>query len=115
MRLFLICAAALATAIPAATVATTADAQVLAGRNAARASAAPRLTREERLTNSLLEAEERLAEIDEEIEVIESAAEAAGGKTSAQERQLAGLNRRREREEREIARLNAALGNMTED
>jgi parvulin-like peptidyl-prolyl isomerase len=115
MRLFLTCAAAFAVSVPAVTIATAADAQVLAGRNAARESRAPRFTREERLTNLLYEAEDRLAEVNEKIATIESEAEAAGGLTSSQQRELAGLNRRREREEREIARLEAALEPDPED
>lgn len=115
MRLFLTCAAALAMAVPAVTVATSAEAQVLAGRNAARTSGAPRLTRVERLTNLLYEAEDRLAEIDEQIAVIQGEVEAAGAPTPSQERQLAQLARRREREEREIARLNAALEDASDD
>ena len=84
MRLFLISAAAFALALPVMTVPTTADAQVLAGRNAARQSRAPRLTREERLTNLLREAEDRLVEINDEIASLESAGEAAGALTSGQ-------------------------------
>ncbi|HEV2082166.1 MAG TPA: hypothetical protein VGR32_06895 [Brevundimonas sp.] len=115
MRLFLTCAAAFALALPVVTAPTTSAAQVLAGRNAARQSGAPRFTREERLTNLLREAEDRLIDINDQIASLESSGEAAGGLTAGQQRQLAGLHRRREREEREIARLETALDGSSED
>lgn len=104
----IVCAATIL-ALPAAYVATTADAQVLAGRNAARADRSPRVTREERLSNLRFEAEERLAEVEERIAGIEAAVQAAGSPTEAQTRQLERLAGRKAREEREIARLTAAL------
>ena len=108
-KVLIVCAAALL-AMPVVSVASTAEAQVLAGRNAARADRSPRVTREERLSNIRYEAEERLAEIEEQVAAIETAVQAAGAQTAAQTRQLEQLASRKGREEREIARLTAALG-----
>ena len=107
-KALIVCTAALL-AMPAVSVASTAEAQVLAGRNAARADRAPRVTREERLSNIRFEAEERLAEVEERIAEIEADVQAAGSPTAAQTRQLEQLAGRKAREEREIARLTAAL------
>lgn len=107
-KALIVCAATLL-AMPVASVASTADAQVLAGRNAARADRSPRVTREERLSNLRFEAEERLAEVEERIAEIEASVQASGAATPAQTRQLEQLASRKAREEREIARLTAAL------
>lgn len=115
MRLFLSFAAAVALAVPAVSVATTAEAQVLAGDNAARGARGPRFTREERLTNLIYEAEDRLATIEEEIAALEAEGQTAGGMTASQQRKHAQLVGRREREQREIARLNTALGRSPDE
>lgn len=101
-------ALALTLAAPALTIPVTADAQVLAGRNAARAQA-PRETREERLQNLLYEAEDRLSEIESSIAELEAEREGGAVLTPAQERQLTRLNQRRDREKREVERLSQQL------
>lgn len=94
---------------PTVAIPTTVEAQVLAGRNAARADRTPRVTREQRLSNLLYEAEDRLLEIEERMAEIQSAIDAAGQPTPAQARQLDQLTKRQAREKAEIERLNAAL------
>jgi len=108
-KLSLALTAALIAGPPVVSAPSTADAQVLAGRNAARASA-PRETRETRINNRIADAEERLFEIEERIAGIEALREDGAVLTPAQERQLAQLNARKEREQREIERLNNQLG-----
>jgi septal ring factor EnvC (AmiA/AmiB activator) len=116
MRLVLTFCSVALLAAPAMTMTTTAEAQVLAGRNSARsATRPPRLTTEQRLNNRLAEAEDRLAEIDDQIARIEDEVDAAGSRTPSQERELAALTRRREREAGEIARLNEALEALPQD
>lgn len=104
----LVAVLALAVSMPVVAVPMTADAQIQAGGRAA--ARAPRVSREQRLNNLRNEAEDRLLEIEEQIASIQQAGEAAGGLTDVQQRQLAQLNQRRERERREIARFEEALG-----
>lgn len=99
---------ALTLAAPVVTIPVPADAQVLAGRNAARAQP-PRETREQRLQNRLYAAEDRLIEIESSISELETAREGGAVLTPAQERQLSQLTQRREREQREVERLNQQL------
>lgn len=105
----LIAVLAVAVSVPVVSIPTSPEAQVLAGRNAARA-ARPRPSREDRLSGLLADAQDRLAEIEDEIAEIEGVGQTAGALTSGQQRQLTSLNQRREREQREIARLEEALG-----
>jgi len=109
-KILIAAAATLLVGTPFVLQATPAEAQVLAGRNAARVSA-PSLSREERLAGRLADAEERKLEIEDEIAAIQAEVDTSGGPTPAQERKLARLNQRRERETREIERLTAALDN----
>lgn len=109
MKLVLLAIVAGVLVAPAISIPTPAEAQVLAGRNAARADRAPRVTREQRLSNLLYEAEDRLAEIEEDIAEIQSAIDATGQPTPSQARQLEQLTKRQAREKSEIERLNAAL------
>ena len=103
-------ALALTLAAPVVSVPVAAEAQVLAGRNAARAnSQPPRETREQRLQNRLYEAEDRLIEVESSIAELETAREGGAVLTAAQERRLSQLNQRREREQREVERLNQQL------
>lgn len=104
----LIAVLAIAMSMPVISIPTPSDAQTM-GRNSMR-QARPRVTREDRLTNLRYEAEDRLMEIEERISSIETAGETAGSLTAGQQRELAQLNQRREREQREIERLTAALG-----
>jgi hypothetical protein len=62
-----------------------------------------------------VDAEVRLAEIDEEIARIESDVATAGTRTPAQERELVRLTGRRERELSEIAKLTAELDALPSD
>lgn len=110
MKPLLIAALAASISLPVVTIPVPADAQVLAGRNAARTTR-PRVSREERLENLRYAAEDRLAEIEQRIADIQENAASAGGPTPAQQRQLAQLNERKSKEEREIARLAEELGN----
>lgn len=109
MKLALIAIAFGIVLVPTVSVPTSAEAQVLAGSNAARADRTPRVTREQRLSKLLYEAEDRLLEIEERIAEIQAAIGPEGQPTPAQARQLEQLTRRQAREKSEIERLNAAL------
>ncbi|MGQ3040779.1 MAG: hypothetical protein ACT6TH_13960 [Brevundimonas sp.] len=104
----LVAVLALAVSMPVIAAPVTADAQIQAGGRAA--ARTPRVSREERLTNLRNEAEDRLLAIEEQIASIRQTGETAGGLTDGQQRQLAQLNQRKEREQREIARFEEALG-----
>lgn len=108
MKPTLVVALALATAIPVINLpAPSADAQVLAGRNAARRPPAPRPRLTEAEENRLYEAENAVFEIDERIAEIQAAGEAAGGLNEDQQAQITALTRRREDAQRTINRLEA--------
>ncbi len=104
MKRSLVIALALATALPAtALTAAPADAQVLTGRAAPNRNAPRPLS--EREQNRLYEAEDQVFELDSQIADIQSAAEAAGGLTEAQQAQINELTRRRADAQRTIDRL----------
>ena len=107
MKRPLVVALALALAVPVINLpAPTADAQVLAGRHAARRPAPrPRLTEAEE--TRLFEAEDLVFELDGQIADIQAAGEAAGGLTEAQQAEIATLTRRRADAQRTIDRLEA--------
>ncbi|MCS6622629.1 hypothetical protein N0B44_06890 [Roseibacterium beibuensis] len=107
MKRSLVIALAAAMAIPAVTVpVTTADAQVLTGRNAPR-RAPPRPALTEREETRLYEAEDQVFEIDSQLAEIQAAGEAAGGLTPAQQAEIETLTRRRAEAQRTIDRLEA--------
>lgn len=109
MKIMLL-AAALIAASPVVAVPTPADAQVLAGRNAARNASRPaRVTAEERRENRLRDAEDRVFELDEKIAELNTASESPSGLTPAQQRQLAQLTARREDAQRTVDRLTAEM------
>lgn len=106
MKLALVAALALVTAVPVVSIPTPSDAQVLAGRNAARRPPPrPRLT--EREETRLFEAETLVFELDEQIAEIQAAGETQGTLTEAQQAEIATLTRRREEAQRTIDRLEA--------
>jgi UDP:flavonoid glycosyltransferase YjiC (YdhE family) len=106
MKRSLVIALALATAVPVISIPVASDAQVLAGRNAARRPAPrPRLTEAEE--NRLFEAEELVFQIDEQIGALQAAGETQGGLTEAQQAEINTLTRRREDAQRTIDRLEA--------
>lgn len=106
MKRTLVIALALATAVPVVSIPVVSDAQVLAGRNAARRPPPrPRLT--EREETRLYEAENLVFEIDDQIAAIQADGEAQGGLTEAQQAQIATLTRRREEAQQTIDRLEA--------
>lgn len=91
MKLFLIAALALSVAAPVAVtvVPTSAEAQVLAGRGAARAATrARRPALSEREENHLYAAQEEVDTLTQQIEDIETAAGAQGGATPDQAAQI---------------------------
>lgn len=105
MKRTLVVALALALAAPVVTLPVTpADAQVLTGRGAARrAPPRPRFTAADE--TRLFEAEDQVFEIDRQLAEIQTAGEAAGGLTEAQQAQIDTLNRRRADAQRTIERL----------
>ena len=107
MKRSLVIALSAALAVPVIGLsATAADAQVLAGRHAARRPAPrPRLTEAEE--TRLFEAEDLVFELDGQIADIQAAGEAAGGLTEAQQAEIATLTRRRADAQRTIDRLEA--------
>lgn len=91
MKLLFIAALALSVAAPVAVsvVPTSADAQVLAGRNAARATTrAPRPALSERELNRLYAAQDEVQTLTQQVEDIQAAGEAQGGLTPAQTAQI---------------------------
>jgi hypothetical protein len=106
MKRTLVAAIALALAAPVVSIPATADAQVLTGSGGglrARPRSRPALTEAE--LNRLYEAEDEVMELDGQIADIQSAGEAAGGLTEAQQRELANLTRRRDAAQRTVERL----------
>ena len=104
MKLPLIAALAIATAMPVISIPAVSDAQVLTGRGAAsRRAPRPPLSpaEQERLYN----AQDLVIELDGQIESLEAAGEAAGGLTPAQSEQLQAHTRRREEAQRTVERL----------
>ncbi|HYD26262.1 hypothetical protein [Brevundimonas sp.] len=107
MKRSLVVALALATAMPVISIPVASDAQVLAGRNAARRPAPQRPRFSEADENRLFEAEDQIIEIDGQIADIQAAAEANGGLTEAQQAEITALTRRREQAQRTVERLEA--------
>lgn len=107
MKRSLVVALALATAMPVISLPVMADAQVLTGRGAPRATSAPRPALSEREENRLYEAEDQVFEIDSRLADLQAAGEAAGGLTEAQQAEINALTRRRADAQRTIDRLEA--------
>jgi hypothetical protein len=103
----LVAVLAIAVSMPVISIPTSPEAQTM-GRNNMR-QARPRVSREDRLLNLRYEAEDRLLAIETRIAEIEGAAQGGAALTAGQQRELAQLNDRKAREQREIERLTAAL------
>lgn len=105
MKNVVVAALALLIAAPAISVPTVADAQVRTGSGAALRRAPQRPSLSDRELDRLYEAEDEVMELDGQIAEIQSAGEAAGGLTEAQQSELATLTRRRDAAQRTIDRL----------
>lgn len=103
-------ALALTLAAPVVAVPTSADAQVLAGRNAARqpARSTPRPL-SDREYERLDQAEAEVREADERIAEIQAASEQAGGMTPEHQAEMQDLQRKRDRANRIVERLSRRL------
>ncbi len=102
MKLLIVATLAMATAMPVVTIATIADAQVMVGRGASSRDR-PNLT--ERREASLMEAEDRVAELDSKIAELKAVEEQTGTLTDAQRRQMAQHESRRAAAQRDVDRL----------
>lgn len=105
MKIALIAAVALATAMPVVSIPTISDAQVLTGRSAPRRAPRPPLSPAEQ--DRLYEAQDLVLELDGQIEEIQSAGEAAGGLTPEQTAQIQQHTARRADAQRTVERLEA--------
>ncbi|QTC93075.1 hypothetical protein [Brevundimonas goettingensis] len=89
MKAALIAALVFTTATPAVVLPTTADAQVMAGRGAARSAARrARPALSEREEDRLYAAQDQVANLQQQIEAIETAGQTAGGLTPEQTAQI---------------------------
>ncbi|MGV9010729.1 hypothetical protein [Brevundimonas sp.] len=104
MKLALIAAVALATAMPVVSIPVVSDAQVLTGRGTApRRAPRPALSPIEQ--GRLFEAQDLVMELDGQIEDIQTAGEAAGGLTAEQTAQIQQHTTRRAEAQRTVERL----------
>lgn len=108
MKHALIAALALALATPVVTIPAPADAQVLTGRNSARASrprraTPPRLSQAEQ--QQLWEAQDLVIDLNAAIESLQTDAAAAGGLTDAQRAEIDGHTARRNEAQATVDRL----------
>lgn len=106
MKIALIAAVALATAMPVVSIPTVSDAQVLTGRGAApRRAPRPPLSPAEQ--ERLYDAQDLVLELDDQIAELQAAGEAAGGLTPEQTAQLQQHTARRAEAQRTVERLEA--------
>jgi hypothetical protein len=104
MKLALIAAVALVTAMPVVSVPTASDAQVLTGRRST-PSRAPRPPLSPAEEDRLYAAQDLVLELDAQIENIQAAGEAAGGLTAEQTAQIQAHTARRAEAQQTVERL----------
>ena len=105
MKTALVAALSLVLAAPVLSIPTPSDAQVLTGRGSAPRNTNRRPPLSDAELDRLFDAEDQVIDLDGQIQDIQAEAEAAGGLTEAQQRQIAELTRRRDEAQRTVDRL----------
>ena len=114
MKLALVAALTLATAMPVISIPTASDAQVLTGRGGGRRAPAPRRAQPPRLTaeeqQAMWDAQDLVADLEAQIEDIRLAGEAAGGLSAEQRALMASHQARLDEAQATVDRLKAKRG-----